>query len=74
MRNVSTIEINSVSGGSVLSDIVTIVVGGALTDLGAPAIAAGLVGYGAGQAMEYNANNASASAAISAAYTSGAAI
>lgn len=74
MRNISNIEINSISGGSLLSDVVTIVVGGALADLGAPAVVAGLAGYAAGQALEYDANNASASAALTAAYTSGAAL
>jgi len=74
MRNLSNTEVSDVSGASWLSDVVTIVVGGVLADVGAPAVAAGLVGYAAGQAIDYDVSNPSAAATLTAAYTSGAAI
>lgn len=74
MRNLENCEMNEISGGSTLSDVVTIVVAGALADVGAGAIAAGLAGYAAGQAIEYNSSNPDASSALTSAYTSGAAI
>lgn len=74
MRKLNSQEVETTQGGSTLADLAGVIVGGVLADMGAPAVAAGLIGYGVTQGIEYDSSNVSASQAVSQAYTTGAAV